>query len=212
MTENEIQSFIDRGEFGTQVQVAQWGIIHEVLSRIWRIMNGGIAMPPHFPEEVVNSLDDNLKIIYFDLLRLYDILILEQGPPGQQGSIIFQGWLQPNAMFGRIGDWYIQTSTWDMWEKVDDVVWVIRLNLRGAQGIQGLQGLMGNQGIQGKQGIPGEMGPSGGITAPVATFFTMFVDDMGDLFVMFNDYDFITEENNPFEFNDATGELYYVIG
>ena len=51
----------------------QWGVIHETIKRIWEAMNARQPMPPTFPEEVVNALDDNLKIVYFDLLALYDI-------------------------------------------------------------------------------------------------------------------------------------------
>jgi len=51
---------------------AQWGVVHETITRVWRALNGEGAMPPSFPQEVVDSLDDNLRIIYFDLIALYD--------------------------------------------------------------------------------------------------------------------------------------------
>lgn len=72
----------------SQMKVAQWSVIHEVLARTWRALNGEATMPPNFPQEVVNALDDNLKIIYFDLLKLYDIINIEQGPQGPTGTLM----------------------------------------------------------------------------------------------------------------------------
>ena len=70
---------------GNQIQVAQWSVIHEVLVRVWKTLNGEATMPPTFPQEVVDALDDNLKIIYFDLLRLYDMI--SDKVAGPQGTL-----------------------------------------------------------------------------------------------------------------------------
>jgi predicted ATPase len=51
----------------------QWKVLHEVMQKIWETMNGIRTMPPNFPKEVINALDENIRILYFDLLRLYDI-------------------------------------------------------------------------------------------------------------------------------------------
>ena len=58
----------------TTITDGQWSVIHDVLSRTWQALNKGQPMPPEYPQAVYNSLDDNIKIIYFDLLKLYDII------------------------------------------------------------------------------------------------------------------------------------------
>jgi hypothetical protein len=66
----------------------QWQVLHEVMRKTWETLNGIITMPPKFPKEVINALDQNIRIIYFDLLRLYDIAaILERAAlqPGFRG-------------------------------------------------------------------------------------------------------------------------------
>ena len=51
----------------------QWQVLHEVMQKIWETMNGIRTMPPDFPKSVIEALDENIRIMYFDLLRLYDI-------------------------------------------------------------------------------------------------------------------------------------------
>jgi hypothetical protein len=51
----------------------QWKVLHEVMQKTWKTMNGVRTMPPNFPKEVINALDENIRILYLDLLRLYDI-------------------------------------------------------------------------------------------------------------------------------------------
>ena len=93
----------------TGMNVPQWSVVHEVLKRTWQALNGEATMPPTFPQDVVNALEDNIKIIYFDLLKLYDIATMEQGPQGQPGkdgqpggitapiSGFFTMWVEPNG-------------------------------------------------------------------------------------------------------------------
>ena len=57
----------------SEIHVPQWSVVHETIKRTWEALNGAIPMPPTFPNDIVNALDDNLKIMYFDLLNLYDI-------------------------------------------------------------------------------------------------------------------------------------------
>lgn len=72
------------------------------------------------------------------------------------------------------------------------------LNLSIPQGPQGIQGI---QGVQGPKGDTGEAG----IIVPVVGFYTLSVDENGDLWVNTTD-----EENVQFEYNSETGDLYYV--
>ena len=56
------------------------------------------------------------------------------GANGAPGARIFQGTANPAASLGNIGDWHINTATWDMREKTTATAWTVRLNIRGAQG------------------------------------------------------------------------------
>lgn len=81
---------------------------------------------------------------------------------------------------------------------------------QGEQGIRGAQGLTGPQGIQGPQGPQGEKGEKGdpgesGIMSPVEGFFTLSVDENGNIYANVN-----TEDSGiNFEL-DADGNLYYL--
>lgn len=74
------------------------------------------------------------------------------------------------------------------------------------QGAQGAVGPRGEQGIAGPEGPQGPPGESG-VTTPVAGLFTLSVDDNGDLWAYYAD----TETEPPLEYDDETGELYYVV-
>lgn len=77
----------------------------------------------------------------------------------------------------------------------------------GPQGIQGEIGPQGPQGIQGPQGEKGEKGDTGesGVLAPTSGFFTMSVDEEGNLYATFAGED----ETMAFEI-DEEGNLYFV--
>lgn len=77
--------------------------------------------------------------------------------------------------------------------------------LVGPQGIQGPQGEKGEQGIQGVQGPKGDTGESG-VVAPSNGFFTLAVDDEGYLCA----YSADDGTTPPFEYDEETGELYYL--
>lgn len=74
------------------------------------------------------------------------------------------------------------------------------------QGAQGATGPRGEQGIEGPEGPQGPPGESG-VTTPVAGWFTLSVDDNGDLWAYYAD----TETEPPLEYNEDTGELFYIV-
>lgn len=74
---------------------------------------------------------------------------------------------------------------------------------RGAQGAVGPKGEQGIAGPQGPEGPPGESG----VTTPVAGWFTLSVDNDGNLWAHCAD----TETTPPLEYNEDTGELFYTI-
>lgn len=77
--------------------------------------------------------------------------------------------------------------------------------IRGAQGTRGPEGPAGPTGPQGPQGPKGEPGDTG-VTAPVSGFFTLYIDDNGDLIALTNSED----TGLSFELDEETGDLYIV--
>jgi microcystin-dependent protein len=58
----------------------------------------------------------------------------------------------PASNLGKQGDWYLNYTTDDVYEKTSDTVWTVRANIKGSQGIQGPQGVQGSQGPTGPMG------------------------------------------------------------
>jgi len=107
-----------------------------------------------------------------------------KGDTGDAGAKWLQGAAAPAAGTGAVGDWYLDTTTWDAYEKGASG-WVAVVNLRGPvgpkgdtgaagakgdtgaagakgdTGAQGLQGLPGTPGLQGPKGDAGAQGPQG---------------------------------------------------
>lgn len=119
----------------------------------------------------------------------------EQGPQGPQGIQGLTGPQGPQGIQGEKGIEGPQGPT-------------------GPQGIQGIQGPKGEKGdtgatgIQGPQGEKGEKGDTGesGITTPISSFFTMSVDNEGNLYVHYSN-----DGNSPtFEYDEETGNLYFI--
>lgn len=75
---------------------------------------------------------------------------------------------------------------------------------KGEKGDKGDPGAKGEKGDQGIQGPKGDRGDSG-ITMPVSGFFTMSVDEAGDLYVHVAD----GGSQPPFRYDSAEGNLYY---
>lgn len=79
-----------------------------------------------------------------------------QGPPGTNGTNGINGktWhsgtSNPNGSLGAVGDFHLNTSSWDVREKTGTSTWTLRGNIKGIQGEQGIQGI---QGIQGPPGL-----------------------------------------------------------
>lgn len=68
------------------------------------------------------------------------------GTNGIDGSKWFSGTSNPASGTGVIGDWYVNTNTWNVFEKTGASTWTNRGNIRGPQGIQGPQGPSGSSG------------------------------------------------------------------
>jgi hypothetical protein len=86
----------------------------------------------------------------------------------------------PAAGLGKVGDWYLDTASGDVYEKVAASSWALQANIKGATGPagpagpSGATGAQGPQGATGAQGTAGATGPQGptGATGPAAGYVT----------------------------------------
>lgn len=60
-----------------------------------------------------------------------------------RGATILQGTTAPESGTGSQGDWFIDTATWDIYEKTSSTVWSLRGNIKGAKGDTGNTGATG---------------------------------------------------------------------
>ena len=91
------------------------------------------------------------------------------GTAGTNGSVWYSGSTVPASATGTNGDYYLYTTTYDVYKKSSDA-WSILLNIKGATGSTGAKGDKGDtgatgdqgpQGVQGVQGIQGQQGTNG---------------------------------------------------
>ena len=90
-----------------------------------------------------------------------------QGPTGTTGATGTPGekWFSqsgaPASGTGIIGDWSLDVTSGDIYEKTTSTVWTLRGNIRGPQGMTGTTGATGPAGPQGNDGTPGATGATG---------------------------------------------------
>ena len=90
------------------------------------------------------------------------------------------GAADPDSTIGEDGDYYLNTSSGDVFEKASGT-WTQAGNIKGPQGPQGLQGPEGPQGPKGDKGDPGEQGPQGEPGFPDETMWNDLVARVDDL-------------------------------
>jgi hypothetical protein len=92
------------------------------------------------------------------------------GPPGLQGVAGANGtkWYSqagaPAPVLGQLFDYYLDRSSGDIWQKVDNagaLEWVMQGNIRGVKGDIGAAGPAGPPGTAGEIGPVGPIGPMG---------------------------------------------------
>jgi hypothetical protein len=71
----------------------------------------------------------------------------------------------PSGTLGTDGDWYLDTTTGSVYEKVGGT-WTLRMTMTGATGGVGVTGPMGPTGPAGARGVTGPTGPQG-VTGPM---------------------------------------------
>ena len=84
-----------------------------------------------------------------------------QGVPGAAGEKWFTQAGAPAGATGAVGDWALDSTNGDYYEKTGASSWTLRGSLRGAQGTTGAQGIQGPQGVKGDTGAQGIQGPQG---------------------------------------------------
>jgi parallel beta-helix repeat protein len=102
----------------------------------------------------------------------------ENGTNGTNGAdgityLWLTGTTSPTFTDGKPGDFYLNTSTQDLYRMTSESLWLIICNIKGATGARGSTGAQGVQGIQGIQGEKGDDGISFdwlyGTSAPSST-------------------------------------------
>ena len=126
------------------------------------------------------------------------------GPKGDKGDVGPQG---PQGIQGVIGETGPKGPKGDTGETGPKGPQGIQgpIGETGPQGPQGIQGEKGEKGIQGEKGEKGDTGESG-ITVPINGFFTLAVDDEGNL-CAYSSEDGTTPS---IEYDEETGNLYIV--
>jgi hypothetical protein len=94
------------------------------------------------------------------------------GVNGTNGSAVLSGLSNPASSLGANGDFYLNTSTNNLFGPKSGGLWPAGVSLvgpAGPQGLTGATGLQGAAGPQGPQGVTGPQGPTGptGLTGPV---------------------------------------------
>ncbi|HYF75162.1 MAG TPA: hypothetical protein VD757_01135 [Candidatus Nitrosocosmicus sp.] len=77
------------------------------------------------------------------------------GSTGAAGATWYNGAGAPAGTTGVVNDYYLDTSTGNVYKKTGSSTWTQQGNIRGPQGQQGIQGIQGIQGPSGDPGAPG---------------------------------------------------------
>jgi len=94
------------------------------------------------------------------------------GQSGQDGNTILNGTTNPNIATGNIGDFYVNTTTYEIFGPLTAGGWGNGTSLigpAGANGADGAEGPQGPAGVQGPQGPPGSGGGAAGTIIVAAT-------------------------------------------
>ena len=78
----------------------------------------------------------------------------------------------PGSTLGNVGDYYLETTTGNVYTKTNGTTWVLISNIMGPQGVAGVAGPQGPAGVAGPQGPIGLTGPAGPTGATGATGVT----------------------------------------
>ncbi len=85
----------------------------------------------------------------------------DKGEPGIDGKTWLSGTADPSSALGVVGDFYLNRSTWDVYEKTTSTAWTKRGSIKGDRGEQGPKGDKGDKGDRGDVGPKGDKGDKG---------------------------------------------------
>jgi len=54
-----------------------------------------------------------------------------EGPPGKDGATWWIEKINPSGIFGKVGDLWLNETTWDVFEKTTDTTWMLKGNIQG---------------------------------------------------------------------------------
>lgn len=114
-----------------------------------------------------------------------------KGEKGNDGATWLNGAIAPTAAQGKDGDFYINTATFDLYNKVSGT-WNKTGNIKGATGAKGADG---TNGTNGKDGVAGAAGADGatilfGTAAPTSQ------GKNGDVFLNTANFDLYSKASN----------------
>lgn len=72
-----------------------------------------------------------------------------EGKEGKAGATWHSGTTVPSTGLGVVGDWYLRTTTSDVYKKTGEAIWSLQLNIKGATGAEGKEGAAGKEGPAG---------------------------------------------------------------
>lgn len=105
-----------------------------------------------------------------------------QGVPGPAGSTIYHGTTVPSAAIGVDGDYYLDSTTGDLYSKSAGA-WSVTMNLIGPAGPQGVAGPQGPQGVAGATGPAGTNGANGATIYSGSTVPDVGLGNNGDYYL-----------------------------
>lgn len=125
------------------------------------------------------------------------------GPAGADGSDWFSGSSVPASSVGKNGDFYLHTSTYDIYKK-NSGAWEKIGNIKGAAGAKGdtgAQGPTGPAGKDGQDGVPGAKGDPGNDGTDGATWLfgasaPSSQGKNGDFYLNTSNYDVYQKNSN----------------
>lgn len=82
------------------------------------------------------------------------------GTNGTDGAQWLNGTVNPTSGQGVVGDWFINTTSQDVFKKTNSTTWTLQVNIKGAPGATGATGAPGATGAQGVKGDTGAAGPN----------------------------------------------------
>lgn len=98
---------------------------------------------------VTVSTSNGVSTFTFNYLKGSTGATGDPGDDGTDGAAWYSGTTAPSTSTGVIGDWYINTNTYDIYKKTASTTWTKQCNIKGATGSNGTNGTNGTNGSDG---------------------------------------------------------------